>query len=64
MIDRHAFGTANKRDQCFDNLKVSRSAWDTNLVSANQQFIAVNLEVGGGGAFAVIPQSQVGKTTF
>lgn len=58
---RHAFGTANKRDQCHDNLKVSRSAWDTNLISVNQIFIAVNLEVGGGGAFAVLPHTQVGK---
>ncbi|KAJ2994018.1 Coronin-2B [Globomyces sp. JEL0801] len=58
---RHTFGTAAKRDQCYDNLKVSKSAWDTNLASANPLFIAVNLDVGGGGAFAVIPHAMVGK---
>ncbi|TPX31089.1 hypothetical protein SmJEL517_g05500 [Synchytrium microbalum] len=58
---RHVFGTASKRDQCYDNIKVSRSAWDTNLVKANQYFISINLEASGGGAFAVIPHSSVGK---
>ncbi|TPX39359.1 hypothetical protein SeMB42_g02413 [Synchytrium endobioticum] len=58
---RHVFGTASKRDQCYDNIKVSRSAWDTNLVKANQYFISINLEASGGGAFAVISQSNTGK---
>ncbi|KAJ3274721.1 Coronin-2B [Terramyces sp. JEL0728] len=59
--DRHAFGTPNKKESCFDNLKVTRSAWDTNLVSANPLFVAVNLEAGGGGAFTVLAHSQTGK---
>ncbi|KAJ3031684.1 UNVERIFIED_CONTAM: Coronin-2B [Siphonaria sp. JEL0065] len=58
---RHVFGTPNKRDQCYDNLKVSRSAWDTNLVKVNSLFISVNIEAGGGGAFAVIPHANTGK---
>ncbi|KAJ3319789.1 Coronin-2B [Boothiomyces sp. JEL0866] len=59
--DRHTFGTPNKKENCFDNLKVTRSAWDTNLVSANPLFVAVNLEAGGGGAFTVLAHSQTGK---
>ncbi|KAI8803586.1 hypothetical protein BJ742DRAFT_761245 [Cladochytrium replicatum] len=58
---RHVFGTPNKRDQCYDNIKVSRSAWDTNLVKVNPLFVSVNLEASGGGAFAVIPHAHVGK---
>ncbi|KAI8854722.1 hypothetical protein BC829DRAFT_424442 [Chytridium lagenaria] len=58
---RHVFGTPAKKDQCYDNLKVSRAAWDTNLVKANPLFISVNIEAGGGGAFAVIPLGTVGK---
>ncbi|KAI3639526.1 hypothetical protein MIR68_002220 [Amoeboaphelidium protococcarum] len=58
---RHVFGTANKREQCYENLRVSRNAWDTNLCKANARFISVNLEAGGGGQFAVIPLEQVGK---
>ncbi|KAJ3127958.1 Coronin-like protein crn1 [Nowakowskiella sp. JEL0407] len=58
---RHVYGTPNKRDQCFDNLKVSRSAWDTNLVKANPLFISVNIEASGGGSFAVLGHNQNGK---
>ncbi|RKO98967.1 hypothetical protein CXG81DRAFT_15211 [Caulochytrium protostelioides] len=58
---RHVYGTAAKRDQCYDNLKISRNAWDTNLVKANPLFIGVQLEASGGGAFAVIPHGQTGK---
>ncbi|KAJ3226026.1 Coronin-2B [Clydaea vesicula] len=60
---RHVYGTgtANKRDQCFDNLKVSKNAWDTNLVKANPLFISVNLEASGGGAFAILKHDQTGK---
>ena len=32
----------------FNHSKVSRSAWDTNLVAANPLFISVNLEASGG----------------
>ncbi|KAI9008575.1 hypothetical protein DFJ74DRAFT_687932 [Hyaloraphidium curvatum] len=59
---RHVFGQQGKRpDQVYDNIKVSRSAWDTDLVKANVHFISVNLETGGGGAFAVIPLGLTGK---
>ncbi|KAJ3048671.1 Coronin-2B, partial [Rhizophlyctis rosea] len=58
---RHVYGTSSKRDQCFDNLKVSRNAWDTNLVKANPLFISINLEASGGGAFAVISHNNTGK---
>ncbi|KAI8816914.1 uncharacterized protein EV422DRAFT_543554 [Fimicolochytrium jonesii] len=58
---RHVFGNSTKRDQCFDNLKVSRSAWDTNLVKANPLFISVNIEASGGGAFAVLSHTNTGK---
>ncbi|KAL1915477.1 uncharacterized protein VTP21DRAFT_6601 [Calcarisporiella thermophila] len=58
---RHVFGTPAKREACYDNLKVSNNAWDTNLVKVNPLFIAVNWQASGGGAFAVIPHGQVGK---
>ncbi|KAJ3103779.1 Coronin-2B [Phlyctochytrium planicorne] len=40
---------------------VSRAAWDTNLVKANPLFLSINIEAGGGGAFAVIPLATTGK---
>ncbi|KAI5286894.1 Coronin-like protein crn1, partial [Ascosphaera aggregata] len=48
-------------DQCYDNLRVSRNAWDTNLVKVNPKHISVNWETSGGGAFAVIPLKETGK---
>ncbi|PCH00041.1 Coronin [Penicillium occitanis (nom. inval.)] len=40
---------------------LSRNAWDTNLLKVNPQYLAVNWETGGGGAFAVIPLEERGK---
>ncbi|KAJ5908766.1 hypothetical protein N7495_001448 [Penicillium taxi] len=58
---RHVFGRSTKKEQCYDNLRVSRNAWDTNLVKVNPKHLAVNWEAGGGGAFAVIPLEERGK---
>ncbi|KAI9184292.1 Coronin-like protein crn1 [Blastocladiella emersonii ATCC 22665] len=58
---RHVYGTPNKRDNCYDNVRVSSSAWDTNLVKVNPQFISLNWNTVGGGSFAVIPLAQTGK---
>ncbi|KAJ5179944.1 Actin-binding protein [Penicillium capsulatum] len=58
---RHVFGRPTKKEQCYDNLRVSRNAWDTNLVKVNPKHLAVNWEAGGGGAFAVIPLEERGK---
>ncbi|KAJ5083879.1 coronin-like protein crn1 [Penicillium alfredii] len=58
---RHVFGRPTKKEQCYDNLRVSRNAWDTNLVKVNPKHLAVNWESGGGGAFAVIPLEERGK---
>ncbi|KAH8690241.1 putative actin-binding protein [Talaromyces proteolyticus] len=58
---RHVFGQPTRREQCYDNLRVSANAWDTNLLKVNPQYLAVNWETGGGGAFAVIPLEERGK---
>jgi hypothetical protein len=58
---RNVFGTAPKKEQWYDGVKASRSAWDSNKVKVNPKFLAVQWEASGGGAFAVIPLSQQGK---
>ncbi|KAJ2323479.1 Coronin-like protein crn1, partial [Coemansia sp. RSA 2681] len=58
---RHVFGTASKREECYENLRVSINAWDTNYVCANPKYLAVNWNAGGGGAFCVVPHAQAGK---
>ncbi|GAA5898134.1 uncharacterized protein JCM6883_000934 [Sporobolomyces salmoneus] len=58
---RHTFGTPAKREDCYDNVKISASAFDTNLVSASCKYLAVNWQASGGGAFLVTPLNQTGK---
>ncbi|SPN98515.1 probable coronin [Cephalotrichum gorgonifer] len=58
---RHVFGKPTRKEFCYDNLHISRNAWDTNLVKVNPKFLSVNWEAGGGGSFAVIPLEETGK---
>ncbi|PLW08022.1 hypothetical protein PCASD_22502 [Puccinia coronata f. sp. avenae] len=58
---RHVYGQPSKRELCFDNIKVSASAWDTNLAAANPKFLSVNYQASGGGAFLVVPLTHTGK---
>lgn len=58
---RHVFGKSTRKEFCYDNLHISRNAWDTNLVKVNPEYIAVNWEASGGGCFAVIPVNERGK---
>ncbi|KAI4162167.1 MAG: hypothetical protein LQ342_004186 [Letrouitia transgressa] len=57
----HVFGRPTRKEQCYDNLRISKNAWDTNLVKANPKYLAVNWEASGGGAFAVIPLYEKGR---
>lgn len=41
------FGTANKPEQCIQNIKLTKSAWDSNFMSVNPKFVAVAWESGG-----------------
>ncbi|WVQ85125.1 hypothetical protein IAT38_007290 [Cryptococcus sp. DSM 104549] len=50
---RHVYGSKSKVS--YENVKVSGSAWDTDLVSAGGKYLAVNWQASGGGAFAVLP---------
>ncbi|KAJ8583702.1 microtubule binding protein [Rhizopogon salebrosus TDB-379] len=52
---RHVFGQTAKKEHGYDNVKISSSAWDTNLVSASARYISVNWNASGGGAFAILP---------
>lgn len=58
---RHVFGKPTRKEFCYDNLHISRNAWDTNLTKVNPEYLSVNWESGGGGAFAVIPLNEKGK---
>ncbi|TFY53284.1 hypothetical protein EVJ58_g9533, partial [Rhodofomes roseus] len=47
---RHVFGQQGKKEYGFDNVKVTNSAWDTNLIAASSRYISVNWNASGGGA--------------
>ncbi|KAG8221196.1 microtubule binding protein [Butyriboletus roseoflavus] len=52
---RHVFGQAAKKEHSYDNVKISSSAWDTNLIAASARYISINWSASGGGAFAILP---------
>ncbi|EPQ56212.1 DUF1900-domain-containing protein [Gloeophyllum trabeum ATCC 11539] len=52
---RHVFGQTGKKEYGIENVKVSNTAWDTNLISASGRYISVNWNASGGGAFAILP---------
>lgn len=55
---RHVYGQALKREQCYDNVRVSKSSWDSTFCAVNPKFIAIIVESAGGGAFIVLPQGN------
>ncbi|XP_055689306.1 coronin-6 isoform X1 [Lutzomyia longipalpis] len=58
---RHVYGTALKREQCYDNIRVSKSSWDSTFCAVNTKFLAIIVESAGGGAFIVLPHNKVGR---
>lgn len=56
---RHVFGTPNKREHCYDNIRITKSPHESNMCSVNKKFVAVVLESQGGGSFVVFPLEKV-----
>lgn len=58
---RHVFGQSSKREANFENLKITKNAWDSNIINSNGKYLSVNWDSSGGGAFAIIPLLEPGK---
>jgi len=58
---RHVYGLPAKKEKCFEGVRISRSANDSSLCSVNPKFLAVVVEVGGGGSFVVLPLEKTGR---
>jgi len=58
---RHVFGTAAKKENTYDGIKPSRSAWDSNKVTSSGKFIGVIWDASGGGALCVLDVNNKGK---
>lgn len=59
---RHVFGTAAKSEKCFQDVKISKGPHESNMSSVNCKFLAVVLEVQGGGSFLVLQSSHVSQS--
>ena len=58
---RHVFGKELKRDQCYDNIRITKISWDATYCSVNPKYLAIITEAAGGGAFLVVPISKTGR---
>jgi coronin-1B/1C/6 len=56
---RHVFGQPLRRDQCFDNIRITKSSWDGTFCAVNPKYVAIITEAAGGGAFLVLPLEKV-----
>lgn len=61
MLTSHVFGQASKKSDCYDNIRITKSAWDSTFCVVNPKFLAIITEAGGGGAFLVLPLERVGR---
>ena len=52
---------ASLQEKCFEGVRISRSAHDSSFCSVNPKFLAVVVEVGGGGSFVVLPLERTGR---
>ncbi|XP_074595101.1 protein coronin [Brevipalpus obovatus] len=58
---RHVYGQALKREQCYDNIRITKNSWDSTFCVVNPKFIAIVIEAAGGGAFLCLPLKQTGR---
>jgi coronin-1B/1C/6 len=58
---KHVFGKANKREECYDCIRITKSSWDSTFCSVNPKFLAIITEAAGGGAFLVLPIEKTGR---
>ncbi|GFX09191.1 coronin-1B [Trichonephila clavipes] len=58
---RHIFGQQLKREQCYDNIRITSNSWDSSFCAVNPKFLAIVIEAAGGGAFMVLPLNKTGR---
>lgn len=44
----HVFGRPTRKEQCYDNLRISKNAWDTNLVKVRCSYAKWETTIDGG----------------
>ncbi|KAL8599971.1 hypothetical protein ACOMHN_038970 [Nucella lapillus] len=61
---RHVFGKPEKRDACYDGIRITKNSWEATYCAVNPKFVAIITEAAGGGAFLVLPLSKVGRVAI
>ena len=61
---RHVYGNPLRKEDCFENIKITRSTHDSNFCAVNPKYLSVVTETGGGGSFLCIPIKQTGRVEF
>lgn len=57
---RHVYGSPFRKEQSYENLRITRNAHDSSFCAVNPKNLAVVTESAGGGAFVVLPVERVG----
>lgn len=58
---RHVFGSPSRKENCYEGFRVTNCAFEGTFIAANGKFVAFCVEVGGGGAFVVLPVEKKGR---
>ncbi|XP_074597900.1 coronin-2B-like [Brevipalpus obovatus] len=58
---RHVHEVVWRKDLCYDNIKITKNANDSQFCAVNPKFIAIVAETAGGGSFIVIPIEKTGR---
>jgi len=61
---RHVYGLPVKKEKCYENIRLTRNAQDGHYCAVNPKFLAVVVEVGGGGSFVVLPLEKCGRVDY
>lgn len=60
---RHVFGSPARKELCYEGIKITKNAHDSNFCAVNPKFLAVVTESAGGGVFLVLPLKQTGRVS-
>jgi len=53
-----------KKELCYDNIKITKNANDSQFCAVNPKFLAIVTETNCGGSFLVIPLEKVSYIIF
>ena len=56
---RHVYGSPFRKEQSYENLRITRNAHDSNFCCVNPKNLAVVTESAGGGVFIILPVERV-----